>query len=494
MDNKKCKSNIREALTMLEMVIALAIMAVVFAVLLPQFRTIQNSWASKAGNAETLQNGRVLIEHLNYNLSRAAIVTAVSDATEAGGYIEFMDADDITMRYDIGPSQYVRFGPVGNLSDLAGPVSELRFTCYDAFDLDTPITDPKITRFVKIETQLPNSSPFSDDKYFTAKVYIQPNNYGTEPVGTTKEIDATLSQVPALSRIDMTHYLCAYTGPGDDGWVAVLTVNTGDWTVVKEAPLEFDTAYGVAPDVGWLDARHHLCVYQGPSGPGIAVILEVDTASWTVSKKTPVVFDAVLGKTPVLVQIDSTHFLCAYTGPDNDGWAVVLTVNTSDWSVSAGTAFEFDTIIATDPALSQIDSGHYLCAYEGEQNDGYAVVLTVNTSDWTISKETTFEFDTIMGRYPALAQIDTTHYLCAYTSLTDDAKAIILSVNTVSWTISKGMTFLYDSVGGALPTLAKLDSVHYFCVYTGKNDDGWMVTLRVYMADWTLSAGIPFEY
>jgi len=42
------------ALTLVEMLIAVAIMAIVFAAILPQFRAIQNSWDSKQGSAETL--------------------------------------------------------------------------------------------------------------------------------------------------------------------------------------------------------------------------------------------------------------------------------------------------------------------------------------------------------------------------------------------------------------------------------------------------------
>ena len=58
---------------------------------------------------------------------------------------------------------------------------------------------------------------------------------------------------------------------------------------------------------------------------GWAVVLTVDSTTWTVTKGTPLEFDATLGTTPALTQIDGSHFLCAYTGNGNDGWAVVLT-------------------------------------------------------------------------------------------------------------------------------------------------------------------------
>jgi prepilin-type N-terminal cleavage/methylation domain-containing protein len=89
MDDKSYKAGPHKGLTMMEMIISLVIMAVIFAAILPQFRNIQNSWASKQTNAEVLQNGRILISHLNRNLAKAARITAVSDPCDTTGYIEF---------------------------------------------------------------------------------------------------------------------------------------------------------------------------------------------------------------------------------------------------------------------------------------------------------------------------------------------------------------------------------------------------------------------
>jgi hypothetical protein len=60
----------------------MAIMAIIFAAVVPQIRVIQNSWDTNAGASETLQNGRVLTDHLNRNLSKAASITAVSGPAE----------------------------------------------------------------------------------------------------------------------------------------------------------------------------------------------------------------------------------------------------------------------------------------------------------------------------------------------------------------------------------------------------------------------------
>lgn len=121
---------VRTALTLAETIIAMAIMAIVFAVVLPQFEAIRNSWNSKAGAAETLQNGRILTEHMYRNLSTAVKITSVSNASETNGYIEFENNDGDILRYDVNSTyDYVEFGMNGSLSDFAGPVSQLLFTC-----------------------------------------------------------------------------------------------------------------------------------------------------------------------------------------------------------------------------------------------------------------------------------------------------------------------------------------------------------------------------
>ena len=73
-------------MTILEVVIAMTIITIIFAAVVPQFRAIYNSWDSKQANAEVLQNGRVLIDHINRNLSKAVKITAVSGSAETDGH------------------------------------------------------------------------------------------------------------------------------------------------------------------------------------------------------------------------------------------------------------------------------------------------------------------------------------------------------------------------------------------------------------------------
>ncbi len=478
------------ALTLLEMMIALAIMAVVFAAILPQFRNIQNSWASRQGAAEALQNGRILIEHLNRNLAKAVKINDVSDPTETNGYIEYEATDGTTYRYEISSGKYVQFGPVGNLSELAGPVSRLNFICHDAYDLDTPVTDVGIIRAVRVATTLTNQAALGQDKNFTAMAYLCANSIGLGEIikGRASSFGITTGNTPTLAKIDTTHYLCTYAGVGDDGWAVVLDVDTATSTVSSAIPFEYDISRGVSPSLARIDAGNYLCAYSGPQTDGWAVILKVDPFGWSITRGTPLEFETMNCSLLSLAQIDATHYLCTYTGPGSDGWAVMLTVNTGTSTVTMGTPFEFDASNGTAPSLVKLDNKHFLCVYQGWSGWIWAVVINVDIGTETITRETAYSLDLGYGNAPALSQIDDDHFLCAYSGNASDGMAVVIAVDNFDWSISRATPFQYDVPLGKVPALVQLtDRWHYLCSYQGDSSKLWATIFTVDEDTWEIT-------
>jgi type II secretory pathway pseudopilin PulG len=521
-------------LTLVEMVIAMAIITIIFAAILPQFRIIRNSWDSQAGAAETLQNGRVLIEHLNRNLSTAVRVTAVSSSSETNGYIEFQDNDADNLRYDIGVNNYVEFGPIGSLSDLAGPVSKLQFSCYGAVDLSTAITDVNAIRSVKVETTMTNPAKLDQDMTFSTQAYIRTNAWPASGGDILKlsepwlEFDLLSGLEPALVHMSGTKYLCAYRGDRDDGWACILTVNPADWSVSAASFLEYDTKSGITPALARIDDTHFLCAYQGDKGDGWShvlyettpgeltagpseefdtadcicpvlsqidaghylcayaqessmlvrsVVLIVDTASWAINEGIVTEFASGAYAKPGLARIDETHYLCTYTGPGAGfyGRAVVLTVNSTDWTVTTETPCDFLTEFVREPTLAKIDETHYLCVYQDFNFAGYAIVLTVDTSTWAVSKEpaSSLFLETQTAGQHALCQIDNTNFLCAYSGQNYKGQAVVLTVDTGSWSLSQKPASQFDPVKCLSPLLCQIDVAHYLCAHSGSLDAGY---------------------
>jgi hypothetical protein len=448
----------------------------------PQIRAIQNSWSSKRKTVEAIQNGRVLMDHITFNLTQANKITTVSDFSQTSGYIEFEDNDGNTMRYEVGAGNLVQFGPVGNLSELAGPVSQLQFSCYDACDLDTAITDVNQIRSVKVQSTFTNAAALGRDQSFIAQAYLRTNALGAAAAGTVMEepgsefeFDTGNGANPVLSRIDASHHLCTYEGPGGKGTASavVLIVDTGNWTITKGPVLVFDAPAGGSA-LARVDATNYLCAYSGPGGDGWAVVLTVNPATWTISNGTALEFDPQDCGGPALSQIDSDDFLCVYSGNGGDGWAVILTVDTVTGTITKGTPFEFDTDDGGHCTVSNIDDVHHLCAYQRFGFGGWAVVLAVDTVSKTVTKEgTPFQFDPQQAMHNELHKIDQNHHLLAYRGWGETGFTFIFTVDTGTWAIGKGVTSMYDDKSER-PALAWMSENDYICAYAGtrqKEDD-----------------------
>ena len=199
MTNRARKNVCRHALTLMEMVIALAIMTVVFAAVLPQFRLIHNSWDTRQASAETVQNGRVFVDFLNRTLAAAVKINTVSSSTDTDGYIEFEAADGTVYRCDLAEDNYIEFGETGDQSELAGPVSSLKFVCYNLDDFDTPTTIVDEIRLVTAEAVFPDSSDIGSDKTFSASAFIQAN-------GNPEEVQNSSASMPGIVVKDQIDY------------------------------------------------------------------------------------------------------------------------------------------------------------------------------------------------------------------------------------------------------------------------------------------------
>ncbi|MCK5051373.1 MAG: T9SS type A sorting domain-containing protein [Candidatus Cloacimonetes bacterium] len=312
-----------------------------------------------------------------------------------------------------------------------------------------------------------------------------------------------------LSQIDETHFLCVYRNQ-DANWnwlskAVILTADIETGTVTKETTAEiYSNNGGVQPDIARIDDFHYLCVFEVSGGVGnIALVLSVDNSTWEITQGTPLVFATGFLMKPVLSEIDDTHFLCVYADvPNQNGTAIVLTVNMNDWSVSSEIPFEFEDADCTlTPAIIKVDDSHFLCTYTsdfGQGYNGYAVILTVDNSDWTIIRETQFEFYQGSMLRPALCQINSSQFLCAYEADNDTGESVVLSITDFNtWGIISGIPFVFDSrdnVGE--PAIAKIDDSHYLCAYyVGETGfTGWSKVLVVDALTGTITSETPFEF
>ena len=150
--------------TIIELTVAMAILAVVFAAIMPVFAAIRNHADAAGANSEMVQNARILNEQLYRHLAQAKRIVAMSGSTATNGYIEFETSDNAVRRCQRGSSGRVEFGPVGDLSELAGPAEYLKFVCYDGNDPAIQTDVPGHVRLVTWEARLDSAGTLAADK------------------------------------------------------------------------------------------------------------------------------------------------------------------------------------------------------------------------------------------------------------------------------------------------------------------------------------------
>lgn len=161
--------------TVVELVTAVAVMAIVMAGVLPVLAGIRNSADTRWALSEMTQNARILNEHLSCHLAEAKRITSISPCSEANGYIEFEAANGAAQRYEVGFEGRIRFGSPGSLCELAGPVTSLTFTGYDVNDLVNPAEIAGRIRFVTWEATFQSSGRLAENRTVTGAVYLRAN-------------------------------------------------------------------------------------------------------------------------------------------------------------------------------------------------------------------------------------------------------------------------------------------------------------------------------
>ena len=489
----KYKNSVRTAMTLVEVLVAITILATIMAVFAPQFRVIQNSWASKQAQTEIIQNGRVFIEHITSNLGQATKITAVSAPAEAGGYIEFLAPDNITRRYHISGSK-IYYGEPNAMSELAATALSLNFSCYGTSDLTSTITDPNYTRSVKVNAVFKDPANTASETY-TSQIYLRTNGLLAQGTASTKYFfDIYNCYSPALATIDSSHFICAYTGFSDRGIARILSTNPGTGSIFSINAVYFDPYAAREIAICKIDSSRYLLAYESSWGRGYCVMLYINPSTYAMWIGSYLEFDSNIGDQPALEQISATKYLCVYRGSGDNGYAVVLTVNTSTGNITKGGRFCFDSFVGKNPVLAKIDSTHYLTTYRGENDDGWSAVLAINPTTYAITKTSSYEFDTQKCDYPSIAKYDNSYYLCAYAGKDDDGYITLLKVEA-DYSISALTTLEYDTIKGKYPSIKKVNTNNFICSYQRDHDYGSanIFTIKTNPARISLIGSIPFD-
>ncbi len=224
--------------TIVELLIVVAVMALLTAALSPLFRTSYQAWRLGDRRAEVIQNARIGMDKMSWELKQIKMVSDVSSPTNPQGYITFLDYEENLkeFRYEVGYLAYVS----GTVATLAGPIESLYFSCYEA-DGGTLTTSPANISIIVAQMVTSDEEGEVDSLTTTDRIYlrrgkgwVQVNWSGGTTTPTLEVVTTTTTKYYQATNVDHT------TLPGQ----VTLTSSIADYVVISEV----QTRGGVAAD------------------------------------------------------------------------------------------------------------------------------------------------------------------------------------------------------------------------------------------------------
>lgn len=169
----------RTGVTLIELLVALAIMVVLTGTLLPMFAMLRHNWGGILADSEATQNARVLFDHLHRQLTQAQQILALSAPEDPNGWLVFRNASGDVFRYEKTPDQEIYFGESTVLAGLVTPVDSFRIQGYGLSDLHHPIRDQKRIRMVDVQVVFPKHHASGRTRTWQSTFYLRSTGLDT---------------------------------------------------------------------------------------------------------------------------------------------------------------------------------------------------------------------------------------------------------------------------------------------------------------------------
>jgi len=265
----------------------------------------------------------------------------------------------------------------------------------------------------------------------------------------------------SVVRIDDTHFIVAYEGGANDGFISTYSVDgSGNITVIDT--LEHDTAEGRNNSLVMIDATHFMLAYRGDAGK--VKTFSID-GSYNITEIDSITFNSG-GRENSLAKIDATHYVNSYRDGANDGRISVFSIDGS-YNITELTEMEHDSSSANESSLVMIDTTHFIIAYAGNGLDGFIKTFSINGS-YVVTEIASLEHDTSNGRHNSLVMIDSTHFMLAYIgSSGSDGFVKTFSIDGSYGSITEIDSLEHDTTGGLYVSnsLIKVDDSYILAYY-----------------------------
>jgi len=292
------------------------------------------------------------------------------------------------------------------------------------------------------------------------------------------EHDTDQGNYNSLVMIDSTHFILAYTGKDNDGFIKTFSID-GSYDITEIDSLEHDTSNANGYNsLVMINTTHFILAHKGNGDDGYIKTFSIDGSYDNITQIDSLEHDTILNNYNSLAMINTTHFMLAYFGSGGDGYIKTFSIDGSYDNITQIDVLEHDTVQGEHNSLVIIDSTHAILAYSGSGADGFIKTFSIDGSYDNITQIDSLEHDTLSNVYNSLVMIDSTHFILAYTGSSDYGYIKTFSIDG-SYDITQVDSLTHNTAYTGYNSLVKIDSTHFMLAYSGSGADGFIKTFSI---------------
>jgi len=301
----------------------------------------------------------------------------------------------------------------------------------------------------------------------------------------------------SIVKVDSDTYAVAYADANNDANIATFTISADGTSITEVTSLKHDTGKGLYNSLVQVDSDTYALAYTGSGDDGYIATFTISADGTSITEVTSLEHDTGEALHNSLVQVDSDTYAIAYAAQDFDGYITTFTISANGSSITKISSLEHDAVRGTHNSFIQVDSDTYALAYCGDSQDGYITTFTITADGSSITKVASLEHDLTIGYWNSFIQVDSDTYVLTYRGTDVDGYIATFTISADGSSITEVASFEYDIVKGMYNSLAQVDSDTYALAYTGDDNDGFITTFTIQsdgsMGSTTISGNAGFR-
>lgn len=185
---------------------------------------------------------------------------------------------------------------------------------------------------------------------------------------------------------------------------------------------------------------------------------------------------------PDIIEVGNGIYAIAYEGVNNDGFVVTVSIDAAGNIGPVIDSFEYNTNAAFEPSIIQVGDGVFAIAYFVDPASGLAGFVTTLSIDaaGNIAAIETFEYFGGPASFPDIIQVGNGIYAIVYQGPDSDGFVTTLSIDATG-DIGAAIidTFEFDTATGRWPEIIQVGSGIFAIAYQGPGDDGFVTTISI---------------